>query len=608
MHSRWVRLLYLICPLFVITLVFALRPEQTTMAQEGLNPACEMKLGPWQTGANIPFNHIEGATAVVNGKLYIFAGFKDSSLNVSNRVDVYNVATNTWETATKQRRPMPTSISHVQPVVDGKWVWLAGGYVGANPGDVTVKVWKYDTVEDLWYAGPSLPKARSAGTFAIVGRNLHYIGGLVNRDDSSADHWILNLDNQGAGWKPAPAMPNKRNQGGAVAINGVIYFVGGQYKHDHDPIDLKLVHAFNTATNTWSQKANLAIGRSHFEPGTTKVEDRIVIVGGRANQNKKFQLKQVTTYNPATNTWKELTPLPVALIAPNAAYVNGKLIVTAGGTKYNAASKKTYISEVSWTNCNQPTNTPVPPTATPTNTPQPATPTHQPTSTPIAPLTLLSPLDREMVRSSSSRFSWTRLPGATGYTVQITGVTKPFRFKQSFSDLTNLCSGDICSTELDFSSASLPDEARLEWRVIAQTGYSSIQSSTQMFFTSFATTGLIEPVNGAVLTDNNVTFRWNAIPNAQDYKLVIRRAGKAREIVNTRLNSTTRTPVCASSVCEMRLSNLPQLRELRSNRAYEWLIVAYTPEGKVRSEVHTFVYGGQGELLSLPTSPNGRRN
>ncbi|MBC8098898.1 MAG: hypothetical protein H7Y11_05610, partial [Armatimonadetes bacterium] len=74
---------------------------------------CQLTLSAWTNGAQAPTNHLEAGVATVNGKLYVFAGFADGSITATNRVDVYNVANNTWETATTPRRPMPVSISHI---------------------------------------------------------------------------------------------------------------------------------------------------------------------------------------------------------------------------------------------------------------------------------------------------------------------------------------------------------------------------------------------------------------------------------------------------------------------------------------------------------------
>lgn len=342
-HSR----LAILAVIPTLLLIFATQFNVRAVAAN-----CNISLEAWQTGASIPYTHIEGATAVVNNKLYIFSGFKDSSLNVSNRVDVYNPAANKWETATNGLRPMPISLSHSQAAVDGNWVWIAGGFVGKNPGKATNKVYKYNTSTDQWFAGPLLPAARAGGVLVKAGRNLHYIGGLsYSRNTDYANHWVLNLDNTGQGWKSKADMPTKRNQTSAVAIGSQIFVAGGQFKHDHSPKDQKFVHVFNTTTGSWSSKAGLSMARSHSEPGTVNIEGRMVIVGGRANQNGMGQIKHVTEYNPSKNAWRELRALPINLIAANAAYINGKLIVAAGGKNWNTSNKTTYISQVSFINC-----------------------------------------------------------------------------------------------------------------------------------------------------------------------------------------------------------------------------------------------------------------
>jgi N-acetylneuraminic acid mutarotase len=339
---------------FVFLLLFSTFPAQTTDDDtRGISPTCDIVLSSWREGAKPPANHIEGATAVVNKKLYLFGGFRDSSLNVSTGVDVYNPATDQWETASNSRRPMPTGISHFTAAVDGKWVWIAGGFVGKHPGKPTNEVWKYDTEQDLWYAGPSLPEARAGGFFARVGRKLHYTGGLsFDRNTTHNDHWVLKLNKPNKGWKRQANLPVARNHGGSATIGSLFYTVGGQFNHDRDPKDVRHLYAFDTATNGWVERARLPKGRSHAETGTLLLKKRLVVVGGRANQNGEGQLYDVTEYNPAKNKWRELRPLPNDLIAPHAAYIKGKLIVTAGGTSWNTPNTKTYISDVSFVNCN----------------------------------------------------------------------------------------------------------------------------------------------------------------------------------------------------------------------------------------------------------------
>ncbi|HEX2619905.1 MAG TPA: hypothetical protein VHL11_07155, partial [Phototrophicaceae bacterium] len=181
-----------------------------------------------------------------------------------------------------------------------------------------------------------------------------YFGGTSkDRDSAYADHWVLNLDNTGAGWKSAPGLPNKRLHLSGAVVNGKMYAIGGQHKHDHDPVDLNLLHAYDLSTKTWSQKASLPLPRSHFEPGTMLVNGYVVIIGGRANQSGpgNGQLDLVTAYNPGQNSWCDLRALPVPLIAPNAARIGNKIIVTGGGTSWDTPQSHTYVSSVQTSAC-----------------------------------------------------------------------------------------------------------------------------------------------------------------------------------------------------------------------------------------------------------------
>lgn len=106
----------------------------------------------WKKAALSPFARVEAPTAVVSGKIYLFGGFTED-LEASNQVDVYDPASDSWT----RKKDMPTRLTHLNPAIDGKTIWFAGGFKGKHPGPVTAEVWKYDIVADTWTAGPSLP-------------------------------------------------------------------------------------------------------------------------------------------------------------------------------------------------------------------------------------------------------------------------------------------------------------------------------------------------------------------------------------------------------------------------------------------------------------------
>jgi len=114
---------FFIVLMIVLALVYR---ENTGSVLEALtDPDCENQIGAWYRGADIPFNHVEGASAVVGGKLYLFSGFEyyTSFLHVSDRISVYDPAANLWETILTPRNSTPFAASHIQATVqDDRYV------------------------------------------------------------------------------------------------------------------------------------------------------------------------------------------------------------------------------------------------------------------------------------------------------------------------------------------------------------------------------------------------------------------------------------------------------------------------------------------------------
>ena len=282
----------------------------------------------WQKGAPSPWARVESPTAVVGGKLYLFGGFTET-LAAANQLDVYDPASDSWT----RKKDMPTRVTHLNPALDGPTIWFAGGFKGKHPGPVTDEVWKYDHTADTWSVGPPLPEARAGGGLEVVGRRLHYFGGYKSdRQTDSADHWSLALDG-GKGWEREADLPDPRGHVSAAVLDGKLYALGGAHGHDKTQNDLSSCHRFDPATKKWTQIASLPDGRSHFESSTLIYQGRILVVGGRCNQSTPMRnvVGDLLEYNPQADAWRVVGELPVKVLAPSAAIIGGRLIVTGGG-------------------------------------------------------------------------------------------------------------------------------------------------------------------------------------------------------------------------------------------------------------------------------------
>ncbi|MBI3767484.1 MAG: hypothetical protein HY271_03195 [Deltaproteobacteria bacterium] len=320
----------------------------------------------WSPGRPIPATMLEPAAAVVDGKLYVFGGFVTTAraweFPATTRVNVYDPVADTWSRAAD----MPAPVTHVNAVVVGHEVWLAGGFEGDEPGRAVASVHRYDAVNDRWSDGPPLPEPVAGGTLALVEdaarvprRALHYLGGFApDRDTTLAVHWALAFEDAageasdraganvasatetmtvaGSRWEPRAPLPAARGHLASAVVADRLYAIGGQRRHDTNPIDLAAVDAYDARTDTWTAVASLPTPRSHFEAATFVREGRIYVVGGRNNTTSLFikgaGLADILVYDPAAERWTELPGLPVGIESAVARPLADRLVVTAGAS------------------------------------------------------------------------------------------------------------------------------------------------------------------------------------------------------------------------------------------------------------------------------------
>lgn len=288
-------------------------------------------LARWQTLAPSPVARFESGSAAIDGKLYVFGGY-DKNILAMTRSDVYDPVADRWA----RIADMPQPITHAGIAVDGSEVYFAGGFVGERSFVTTSNVWRYDARDDAWTAITPLPEPRAAGGLVRIGRKLYYFGGAnerLTRDFS--DQWVLDLDasagSPAASWQPLAPLPKPRNHFGYAAVNGKIYGIGGQFLKDEKLGNAANVHAYDPATNRWTAVASLPMPLSHVHTATVVVNGRIVTAGGNTNDASfPKTVGNVFSYDPPTNKWVSLPPLPDIRQAAVAELIGERLYVSTG--------------------------------------------------------------------------------------------------------------------------------------------------------------------------------------------------------------------------------------------------------------------------------------
>lgn len=308
--------------------------------------ALKIEATAWQELPNMPVEKWEAATFVLDEKLYVLGGY-GAGVKSSKICHIFNPADGSWT----RIQDLPSAISHVNPVLDGRVVWFAGGFKDGYKDHVIAEVWNFDLDLDRFTAAPLLPEKRGGGGLERVGRKLHYISGLKeDRDTDASEHWILDLDEYAQGtaqWREDGApMPVPRNQFSSVIFEEKIYLIGGQFHHDSCQLDQARVDIYDPDTDTWSEGPSLPKGHSHSEGGTFVHDNKIYMVGGHTTPEggKKSIDPDILMLAPGCE-WELIGKLPIPLSSPAARIIGDKFYVAGGSLDGGSVQPKMWVTD-----------------------------------------------------------------------------------------------------------------------------------------------------------------------------------------------------------------------------------------------------------------------
>jgi N-acetylneuraminic acid mutarotase len=255
---------------------------------------------------------------VINGKLYV-AGGTGTGANSLATLEVYDPATNTWAT----KAPMPTARDGASGgVINGK-LYVVGGDIDQNTKLTTLEV--YDPATDTWTTKASMPTSRSGpGAVAIDGKL--YVAGGCRGWCAPVTNVLEVYDPATDTWDTKAPLPTARGGTDVAVVNGLFYVLGGCCGGNSSESALmsKTIEVYNPTTNIWTAKTQHVVGG-----GDT--------AGSMNGKIYVAKLAATEVYDPATDTWAFLSPMPVARQYAAGGLINGKLYV-AGGYSGNVGS------------------------------------------------------------------------------------------------------------------------------------------------------------------------------------------------------------------------------------------------------------------------------
>ncbi|MCW4001219.1 MAG: hypothetical protein NWE93_13375 [Candidatus Bathyarchaeota archaeon] len=171
------------------------------------------------------------------------------------------------------------------------------------------------TSDDSWETKAQMPIATCRLGLAVCDEKIFAIGGYD-------ENWKLTGTNQrydpsSDSWTIQASMPTPRAYFGIAVCQNKIYVIGGVNKSGLVPFSSGLEvsgvtginEAYDPSTNTWQTMAPMPTPRSQMQANV--VDNKIYVAGG-FNLYSNFEFVNFTdVYDPLTNSWSRMSPMPI---------------------------------------------------------------------------------------------------------------------------------------------------------------------------------------------------------------------------------------------------------------------------------------------------------
>src|SRR6476660_2158179 len=317
----------------------------------------QMPASPWKKGAPFPVPDEELYGVAANGKLYVIGGWDDGKAGGVNYE--YDPATDKWT----KKQPMPKPAHHAALAAANGKIYVMGGFVAPTETALPLgaawqpidNAWQYDPAADTWKSLAPLPTKRGSAVAVEVGGKIYTIGGATTMEGR-----VLNDSNGRLGdskdpffsafgparvlsvnevydpatnkWETRQPMSVPRNHAFGAAVNGKIYVIGGRTGHGFilTATNTDVVEEYNPVSDRWNvPKERMPTARSGGVTGTDG--RRIYVAGGEVTtQQLVGAFRAIEAYDPMTNSWSTLPPMPMPRHGAAGAVIGNRLYLVSG--------------------------------------------------------------------------------------------------------------------------------------------------------------------------------------------------------------------------------------------------------------------------------------
>lgn len=292
----------------------------------------------WTARADMPWATQEIYAAVLDGKVWTAGGLvaRPGGMHINDRTAIYDPATDIWTEG--PRLPQPRH--HPMLVSDEGRVWAFGGYDRRDGGDWTAMTDVWATDRGVWAQVGQMPSRLCETVGLALGDGIHLVSGRSPiaeangewSDQGDVDSHLVLIASENR-WETARPIPMARNSAAGAVLDGKLWVAGGRTVQGGGTGRLD---RYDPATDTWDTLAPIPVSRSGQQAGgglaMAATDGKLVAFGGEWFQRGGGGVFAETwIYDPATDAWTRGPDMTTPRHGLAAVEIGGTIYAIAGG-------------------------------------------------------------------------------------------------------------------------------------------------------------------------------------------------------------------------------------------------------------------------------------
>jgi N-acetylneuraminic acid mutarotase len=289
--------------------------QPNPVGEQPAKPELAPAVNAWRTRRDMPFEASKVATAMVRNAagqsiLYVIGGAGPPWGFSVDRVQAYNVATNTWS----QKASLPYAVyeSNGTGVINGKIYFSGGLYLDQEEGGPNALLFVYDPTTNRWTQKAYMPEHGATGVTGVIKGQLYVVSTCYEQIPFEPEYGpcsgveggrpgvsnFFRYNPVANRWARLPSPKGEYHMG--AVLDKKLYVTDGKKLEVYDP-----------GTNQWTTK--VTGGQVRYRAAATEQGSRLYLIGGRQWTGTGWQTIRTTkVYNPTTHTWTTAAPMPTA--------------------------------------------------------------------------------------------------------------------------------------------------------------------------------------------------------------------------------------------------------------------------------------------------------